>query len=61
MWRYLGQRHRFDRLFMAHLGSLLRAEYEPLVRSPLPKRHEDLVLSLAEAASGSELHGRAKP
>jgi hypothetical protein len=36
----------FDRLFMSHLGSRLRPEYDPLVRSALPPHYWELLLDL---------------
>jgi hypothetical protein len=41
---------------MRRLGSVLRPEYDPLVKSPLPQRQRDLVLeyTVAEAVSRPE-------
>ncbi len=52
--RYTAKPH-LDRLMMRRLGSALPPEYAPLVRSPLPPRHQDLVLEYtAKAASEPE-------
>jgi hypothetical protein len=46
MNRYVGQRYQFDRLFMSHLGSRLRPEYDALVRGSLPQGYWELLLDL---------------
>ena len=51
--RYTAKPH-LDRLIMRRLGSALRPEYDPLVRSPLPPRHQDLVLEYTAAEAVSE-------
>lgn len=43
-----------DRLYMAHLGSRLRAEYDRRFRDPLPPRFWDMLLKLALIEALSE-------
>ncbi len=69
MRRYRDQRYQFDRLFMSHLSSKLRPEYEPLVTSLLPEQHWMLLLELevtqATSSTGAkhpvqaDLHSRS--
>jgi hypothetical protein len=54
MNRYVNQRYQFDRLFMSHLGSRLRPEYDPLVRSSLPRNYWELLLDLELACISAE-------
>ncbi len=51
--RYTAKPH-LDRLLMGRLGSALRPEYDPLVKIPLPPRHQDLVLEYTAAEAASE-------
>ena len=51
--RYTAKPH-LDRLMMRRLGSALRPEYDPLVKSPLPPRQRDLVLEYAVAEAVSD-------
>ncbi len=51
--RYAPKPH-LDRLMMRRLGSTLRPEYDPLVKSPLPPRQRDLVLEYAVAKAVSD-------
>ncbi len=62
MRRYLAQPYRFDRLFMSHLGSRLRPEYDPLVRSALPPLYWELLLDLelAQAERPSDANRTAE-
>ena len=54
MNRYVGQRYQFDRLFMSHLGSRLRPEYDALVRGSLPQSYWELLLDLELACISAE-------
>ncbi len=49
--RYAPQPH-LDQLTMSHLGSVLRPEYDPLIKSSVPRKQCDLLFqyALAEAA-----------
>ncbi len=47
MRRFPAQEYRFDRMFMLHLASRLRAHYDPLVRDLLPAHFWDVLLKLA--------------
>ena len=51
---------RLDRSTMDHLGSLLRAEYDPLVSSPLTLRQREMLFryGLSEAALEAERRSR---
>ncbi len=51
--RYAPKPH-LDRLMMRRLGSALRPEYDPLVKSPLPSKQRDLVLEYAVAKAVSD-------
>ncbi len=51
--RYAPQPH-LDRLTMKQLGSTLRPDYDPVVRSPLPQHQRDLLLQYAVAEALSE-------
>ncbi len=55
--RYTAKPH-LDRIIMRRLGSALRPEYAPLVKGPLPPRHQDLVLQYTAAEAASEPQGR---
>jgi hypothetical protein len=46
--------YAFDRLFMAHLGSRLGAEYDGPLKAPLPLRFWDMLLKLALLEALSE-------
>src|SRR3712207_8032559 len=50
----------FRSFTMRHLGSTLRPEYDPLVKSSLPRKQRDLVLeyAVAEATSDAERGSR---
>jgi hypothetical protein len=54
MNRYISQRYQFDRLFMSHLGSRLRPEYDALVRGSLPQSYWELLLDLELACISAE-------
>ena len=49
-----------DRSTMNHLGSALRPEYDPVVTSPVTRKHWDLLFryALSEASLGSERGSR---
>jgi len=51
--RYAPPPH-LDRLTMKRLGSTLRPDYDPVVRSPLPRRQRDLLLQYAVAEAVGE-------
>lgn len=46
--------YAFDRLFLAHLGSRLGAEYDGPLKAPLPSRFWDMLLKLALLEALSE-------
>ena len=54
MSRMYTAKPHLDRLIMGLLGSALRPEYDPLVKSPLPPRHQDLVLEYTAAETAPE-------
>jgi hypothetical protein len=55
--------YAFDRLFMAHLGSRLGAEYDRPLAAPLPSRFWDMLLKLAllEALSERQVEHNEAP
>ncbi len=58
--RYTAKPH-LDRLIMRRLGSALRPEYDPLVRSPLPPSHQELVSKYKAEDKGSEEERLPRP
>ena len=56
--RYAPQPH-LDRLTMKQLGSTLRPDYDPVVRSPLPQHQRDLLLQYAVAEAVRQGDGRS--
>lgn len=57
----MGQRYapHLDRPTMKRLGSSLRPDYEPVIRSPLPPRQRDLLLQYAVAEAVRQGDGRS--
>lgn len=51
------EQYRFDRMFMLHLASQLRTDYDPLVRGVLPAHFWDMLLKLALLEALSEKRG----
>lgn len=55
--RYPPQPH-LDRLTMRNLGSALRPDYDPVVKSPLPESLRNLLLEYTVAEAVGEPQGR---